>query len=617
MKIIGANYSDGECIFRVWAPEKKRVSLHLVSSEPEEIAMQKDEEGYFETTVGNLLPDIKYYYTIEDSSDKLPDPASRFQPDGVHQASQIVDHKQYPWQNDNWRGLPLSSLIFYEIHVGTFTKEGTFEAIIPFLDHLADLGITAIELMPVSQFPGNRNWGYDGVYPFAVQNSYGRPEKLKELIDAAHSKGIAVFLDVVFNHFGPEGNYVDRFGPYFTDTYCTPWGNAVNLDKDYSDGVREYFFQVIAHWYEHYRLDGLRVDAVHMMFDNGAVNFWEMTAGRLNALRQRLGRDFYLIAESDLNSPRTVKSPEFGGWNFNAQWLDDFHHALYVLLDKDGQERYEDFGQLEQLAKAYTDGFVHSGEYVKFRKRNHGSSSRGLSGETFVVFNQNHDQVGNRVGGERLSMLVDLERQKIAAAAILLSPYLPMLFMGEEFAAATPFFYFVSHSEKDLIEMVVEGRKKEFENYKWETDPPNPQDESTFENSKLNWEQREEGNHLIILNWHKELIKLRKTHPTLHNFDKNDIRVNLLENKGLVIHRKCAHQKRELLCIINLSEKESSLVVPDYKSEWAKIIDSKQQKWLSGDANEDNILPEFLNGNDTVTIPALSVTVYESPAVVK
>lgn len=616
MKIIGANYSENQCIFRVWAPEKKTVSLHLVSPASDEVAMQKDDDGYFEATISNLPPNTQYWYSIEKSTEKYPDPASHFQPDGVHAASQVVDHQHYPWKNTEWRGLALSDLILYELHVGTFTKEGTFDAIIPHLDHLVDLGINAIELMPVAQFPGNRNWGYDGVYPFAVQNSYGGPDKLKALVDAAHGRGIAVFLDVVFNHFGPEGNYVDRFGPYFTNTYCTPWGDAVNLDKDYSDGVREYFFQAIAHWYEHYRLDGLRVDAVHMMFDSGAVNFWEMVAERLDVLKEKSGRNFYLIAESDLNSPKIVKSPEFGGWNFNAQWLDDFHHSLYVLLDKEGQERYADFGQLEQLAKAYTDGFVHSGEYVNFRKRNHGSSSRGLSGDTFVVFNQNHDQIGNRVGGERLCMLVDPERQKLAAAAILLAPYLPMLFMGEEFAADTPFFYFVSHSEKELIEMVVEGRKKEFECYQWEADPPNPQEESTFDKSKMNWENLGTGNHLIMFNWHKELIRLRKSHPTLKNFNKNDIRVNLLENKGLVIHRKCAHQKQELLCILNFSDKESSLVVPDYKSEWSKILDSRQATWLPENTLPENILPQYLNGNDTITIPGLSVLVYESPSAI-
>ena len=612
MKKIGANYSEGQCEFTVWAPEKKRVTLHIAAPEVEEYAMQKDNDGYFSTTLNDVAVDTKYKFSLDDSEETFPDPASQFQPGGVHAASQVVDQHAYEWQDKSWRGLPLKELIFYEIHVGTFTLEGTFEAIIPQLDHLLDLGINAIELMPVSQFPGNRNWGYDGVYPCAVQESYGGPEKLKLLVDAAHSKGIAVFLDVVFNHFGPEGNYVDKFAPYFTDTYCTPWGNAVNLDKNFSDGVREYFFQVICHWYENYHLDGLRVDAVHMMFDNGAVNFWEMIYEKLNVLREKVGRNFYLIAESDLNSPKTVKSPEVGGLGFNAQWLDDFHHALYVLLDKKGQERYEDFGKLEQLAKAYTDGFVHSGEYVKFRKRKHGSSSVGLPGETFLVFNQNHDQVGNRVGGERLSMLVGLERQKLAAAAVLLSPYLPMLFMGEEFASDTPFFYFVSHSEKDLIEMVVEGRRKEFKNYKWETNPPNPQEESTFEKSKLNWQQRDSGNHLIMLNWHRELIKLRKSHAALMNFNRNDIRVNLLENKGIVLHRKCADQKNELLCVFNFDEKEAAFVVPDYQQQWSKVIDSGHENWLEPGSSQANLVPSYLNAGDSVAIPPLCVIVYES-----
>lgn len=609
MKKIGANYSTGKCEFSVWAPEKDQMFLHLETPQEQVIEMEKTSDGYFTKTINDVQAGTRYRFG-PGISEKFPDPASHFQPDGVHGPSEIVDHCEYQWKDTSWSGLPLQSLVFYEVHVGTFTPEGTFEAMIPLLDELAETGINAIEIMPVSQFPGNRNWGYDGVYPYAVQSSYGGPQKFKEFVDAAHSKGIAVFLDVVFNHLGPEGNYFDRFGPYFTDTYCTPWGNAINFDGSWSDGVREYFANSILHWYENYHLDGLRVDAVHMMFDNGAVHFWELANEKLDRLRQKLGRSFYLVAECDLNSPKVTKLPQNGGWGFNVQWLDDFHHALYVLLDKEGQDRYEDFGQMEQLAKAYTDGFVHSGEYVKFRKRKHGSTSVGVPGDQFIVFNQNHDQVGNRVGGERLSMLVDFERQKLAAAAILLSPYLPMLFMGEEFAADTPFFYFVSHSEEELIKMVVEGRRKEFENYKWEVDPPNPQEEETFEKSKLNWSQRNSGRHLVMLNWHKKLIELRRSHPVLANFNKNDIRVTLFGEKGFVLHRKSSDEQHELICIFNLGTNRDSFTIPHRRKHWKKLVDSRDPEWLDEESMLTSNLPDDVFGGEVIYINELTMTVY-------
>jgi maltooligosyltrehalose trehalohydrolase len=612
MRKLGANcFSTGNCEFSVWAPELDRMLLHLETPKEQTIEMEKATDGYFTKTVADIGAGATYRFG-PNGMEKFPDPASHYQPEGVHGPSKIVDHNEYEWQYPAWTGLPLKNLIFYEIHVGTFTAEGTFEAIIPLLDELAETGINAIELMPVSQFPGTRNWGYDAVFPYAVQNSYGGPTKFKELIDAAHRKGIAVFLDVVFNHLGPEGNCFGHFGPYFTDTYHTPWGNAVNFDGTWSDGVREYFANAVLHWYENYHIDGLRVDAVHMMFDNGAVHFWELVNQNLEQHRQKLGRNFYLIAESDLNSPRVTKSAEDGGWGFNVQWLDDFHHSLYVLLDAEGRQRYEDFGELEQLAKAYTDGFVHSGEFVKFRKRKHGSSSVGVSGDNFIVFNQNHDQIGNRVGGERLSMLVDFERQKLAAAAILLSPYIPMLFMGEEFSASSPFFYFVSHSDPKLIRMVVEGRRKEFENYKWDADPPNPQEEETFEKSKLIWTQRNSGRHRLMLNWHKELIAVRRYHPVMQNFNKNDVRVTLFGKHGLALHRRSSDQQYELLCIFNLGSVQDSFMVPLRKSYWKKVLDSTDPEWLENGSGMSRNFPDSIFGGEVIDIGGPGIVVYEA-----
>lgn len=604
-RITGAHYSTNLCTFTVWAPEKETMQL-LIDNRPP-VPMQKSEDGYFETELEHIQPGTRYRFS-PDGEGSYPDPASHFQPEGVHGASAVVDHSAYQWQDGDWNGLPLKELILYEIHTGTFTPEGTFEGIISKLDYLAELGINAIEIMPVSQFPGGRNWGYDLVYPYAVQDTYGGPDGLKALVDAAHARGIAVFLDVVFNHIGPEGNYLPHFAPYFTEQYATPWGNAINLDGEWSDGVRSYFCDAVLHWYEHYHLDGLRVDAVHMMFDNGAVHFWELVSEKLQALRQRMGRDFYLIAECDLNSPRVVKAPENGGWGFDVQWLDDFHHSLYVLLDENGRDRYEDFGTIQQWGKAFTDGFVHSGEYVRFRKRKHGAPSAGISGEKFLVFNQNHDQVGNRVGGERLSMLVNSERQKLAAAAILLSPYLPMLFMGEEYGAQTPFFYFVSHSDEQLIQMVVEGRRKEFENYKWEQDPPNPQDEATFNQSKLDWSETGQSARQTLLRWHRELIALRKSHPVLQHFAKNDVSVNIVNDKCLVLHRRSADQSQELACIFNLGEEIAEVHLPGYYPSWEKLIDSTDSNW------QMDAFPSVatVQNGAHVTAAGLSVTVLEA-----
>lgn len=572
--------------------------------------MLKDDGGYFTAALAGILPGTRYRFA-PDGGASYPDPASDYQPEGVHGASAVVDHNAYPWKDLAWKGLPLKELIIYEIHTGTFTPDGTFEGIISKLDYLADLGVNAIELMPVTQFPGGRNWGYDMVFQYAVQNSYGGPDGLKALVDAAHANGIAVFLDVVFNHIGPEGNYLPQFGPYFTDQYATPWGNAVNFDGAWSDGVRAYFCQAVLHWYENYHIDGLRVDAVHMMFDNGAVHFWELVSGELNEMRQRTGRNFHLIAESDLNSPRVVKSPENGGWDFDAQWLDDFHHALYVLLDPAGRDRYEDFGDIRQWAKACTDGFVHSGEYVKFRKRRHGASSAGIPGEKFIVFNQNHDQVGNRVGGERLSMLVNFERQKLAAAAMLLAPYLPMLFMGEEFGAETPFFYFVSHSEEELIRKVVEGRRKEFENYKWKKDPPNPQDKNTFMQSKLDWSQPAAGRHAVLLHWYRTLIALRKSHPALRHFGKNDVRVNIVSDACLVLYRRSADQREELACAFNLGESAVEVALPGNGGRWTMVLDSGDAEWRDGSDSNSSSSETLKRLRPKVMIRSLSIVIMQ------
>jgi maltooligosyltrehalose trehalohydrolase len=391
------------------------------------------------------------------------------------------------------------------------------------------------------------------------------------------------------------------------------WGDALNFDDQWSDGVREYFSENPLHWFENYHIDGLRADAIHMVFDMGAVHLWQLIVNKVKLLEQKAGRKFYLIAESDLNDPKVIKSPEIGGYGFDAQWLDDFHHALYVLLDKQGKERYGDFGQIEQLAKAYTDGFVHSGEMTQFRKRRYGASSAGIPGDKFIVFNQNHDQAGNRVKGERLSVLVDFERLKLAAAAMLLSPYIPLFFMGEEYGEESPFFYFVSHSEKKLVEAVREGRKKEFESFKWITEPPDPQDEKTFIMSKISWKKRFTGNNRILLDWNKKLISMRKSFPALQNSLKNDVRVYLDHDGGFILHRKSSNEEQHLLCFFNFSDEEITFNIPAHSEVWQKILDSREAKWNpeTREPLKNLASPDDITGRDTITTYPCSVVVYK------
>jgi maltooligosyltrehalose trehalohydrolase len=569
-----------------------------------------DKEGYFTVTLENIASGTNYLFSLNDGA-SMPDPSSNFQPAGVHGPSQVVDHRAFPWTDQSWKGIASNDLILSEIHVGTFTAEGTFEAIIPRLKDLVSTGINAIELMPVAQFPGNRNWGYDGVFPYAVQNSYGGPEGLKKLVDACHHAGIGVLLDVVYNHLGPEGNYVKEYGPYFTSRYSTPWGQAINFDDEWSDGVREYFCNNALYWLHHYHLDGLRLDAVHMIFDNGAVHFLQHLNDRILDYQETAGRPLHMIAESDLNSPRVILSSDAGGHGFSAQWLDDFHHALYVLLDSKGRERYEDFGSMAQLGKAFKEGFVHSGEYVRFRKRRHGISSAGIDGRKFVAFTSNHDQIGNRPDGNRLSVLIDFERLKLAAATLILSPYIPMLFMGQEYGDERPFFYFISHSDPTLIEAVHKGRQEEFRDFQTNGQSPDAQDEETFRRCILDWDDRTHGHHGMLLSWYRTLIALRTETPALKNFSKNDLQVVPVGDGGLAIHRCEPGGKGGVVYFLNFAEKGMHFFVPRSASVWAKVLDSNEKQWSKVGA-ERMCTPPTLNGGATIMTEGLSVVVYKA-----
>jgi maltooligosyltrehalose trehalohydrolase len=581
---VGSHYlGNGVCEFTLWAPLLEQVAVHIVAPEENLLPMTKQEGGYWYLQAENIQPGTHYYYQLEGTSDK-PDPASHFQPQGVHQVSEVIDHSNINWQDLEWAGIPLDEMIIYELHVGTFTPEGTFKAIIPRLSDLAELGVNAIEIMPVSQFPGDRNWGYDGVYPYAIQNSYGRPEDLKQLVDAAHEQGIAVILDVVYNHFGPEGNYIAHHAPYFTETYHTPWGSAINFDDAYSYGARNYFIENVLYWLEYYHVDALRLDAIHAIFDSGAKHILQEMAERVEEFSQMVGRKFYLIAESDLNDVRVIRPRELGGYGIDAQWSDDFHHSLRTVLTRESGGYYADFGSCEQLAKAYQNTFVYDWQYSQFRKRYHGSDASDRPASQFVVCIQNHDQIGNRMLGERLSDLVDFEGIKLAAGALLLSPYIPLLFMGQEYGEESPFLYFVSHSDPELVKAVREGRKKEFTDFHLEGEYIDPQSLEAFNLSKINWEQRKESKHQVLWQLYQELILLRKSIPALKKLDKQNLTVTTIESDRLILLHRW-QENSQVFIILNFNEQNVKFKVPFPDGKWEKILDSADSKWMGKDSS--------------------------------
>jgi maltooligosyltrehalose trehalohydrolase len=549
--------------------------------------MEQIGRGYHEALVTDVEPGERYFFRLPQDKDR-PDPASRLQPDGVHGPSQVVP-REFAWRDEGWQGLPIEDYIIYELHVGLFTAAGTFEALMSQLDYLVELGITALELMPVAQFPGRRNWGYDSVLPFAVQNSYGGPEGLKKLVDACHRRGLAVILDVVYNHLGPEGNYFMDFAPYFTDRYQTPWGRALNFDGPNSDEVRNFFIQNALQWVGEFHVDALRVDAVHSIMDRSPITFIEQLGEAVKREAARLDRRIYLIAESADNNARLVCERERGGYGLDAQWNDDFHHCLRTLLTGELEGYYRDYGEFHQLLKAYREGFVYSGEYSKFRRRSHGSSSRDIPPRCFVVFAQNHDQVGNRCLGDRLSASVTLEDLKLAAGLTLLSPYIPLLFMGEEYAEEAPFPYFIDHSDPELIEAVRRGRQLEFSAFAWQGAVPDPQAEATFLGAKLRSELRANGHHNILLEFYRTLIKLRKDLPALRRLDKASMGVVAHENKKILAIERWDGTDRILL-IANLNTTSQTASIEVFGGAWHKILDSAEEKWRGpGSLSEDDL----------------------------
>jgi maltooligosyltrehalose trehalohydrolase len=490
--------------------------------------------GWFET-VAEVEHGDPYAFSL-DGSDPLPDPRSNWQADGPDGRSRFVDHGAFQWSTPHFDPGPLRNQVVYELHIGTFSEAGTFDAAIEKLDHLVDLGVTAIELMPVVEFPGDRGWGYDGVDLFAPHHAYGGPGGLKRLVDAAHSRGLAVIMDVVYNHLGPSGNYLGRFGHYFTDRYATPWGDAINFDGPDSAPVREFFVENALMWLRDYHIDGLRLDAIHAILDTSALHILEEIEEFVRPLSSQENRSIWVIAESDLNDPRVVERKERGGFGLDAQWSDDFHHALFSLLTGDRAGYYADFGSMHHLAKAYKDAFVYGRTYSDFRRRFHGRAFEGIPGYRFLGYLQNHDQVGNRAIGDRTSFLLDIDALKVGAALVMTSPFVPMLFMGEEWGATSPFLYFTDHPDPALGRAVTEGRKREFKAFGWDPDRvPDPQDPETFERSKLRWPEIGESPHRDLLEWHRALISLRHAHSELREGDLDALRVSFDENERWIV----------------------------------------------------------------------------------
>lgn len=521
--------------FGVWAPNARRVRVEALGRS---IDMHPGRGGWWSVDVEDAGPGTDYAFAPDDGP-AVPDPRSPFQPHGVHGPSRVVDHAAFDWSDRGWSAAPLASGVVHEIHVGTFSPEGTFDGAIERLDHLVELGVTHVELMPVAAFAGDRGWGYDGVALWAPDVSYGGPDGLKRLVDACHARGLAVLLDVVYNHLGPDGNHLGRFGPYFTDRYVTPWGDAVNLDGPGSDEVRRFFFDNARMWLRDYHLDGLRVDAVHSIVDTSARHFLEELADEVFALEPELGRHLVLVAENDRNDPRVAMPPEVGGHGFTAQWNEDFHHSLHALLTGEREGYYADFGSITDLADCLESGLVYDGKYSGFRGRRHGRSARGVPTHRFVGCAQNHDQVGNRARGERLCHLVSEGRARIAAALVLTAPFVPLLFQGEEWGASSPFCYFTDHSDPELADSVREGRREEFAAFGWDPDEiPDPQADATFRASCLRWDERREPWHAAMLDWYRSLIRLRRTTPDLLDGDPGASRVRHDETEGwLVVER--------------------------------------------------------------------------------
>ncbi|MGQ0777180.1 MAG: malto-oligosyltrehalose trehalohydrolase [Pseudonocardiales bacterium] len=545
--------------FTVWAPQRQWVRVAVNGAEYE---LTRTTGGWWHTDVEDARPGSDYAFRLDDDDTALPDPRSRWQPNGVHDASRVYDHSAFEWTDQGWTGQALAGSVLYELHIGTFTLEGTFDSAIERLDHLTELGVDLVEVMPVNAVDGPHNWGYDGVGWYAVTENYGGPDGFKRFVDACHARGLGVVLDVVHNHLGPSGAYLDRFGPYFAGRNI--WGPSLNLDGPQSDEVRRYVIDNVLEWLRDYHLDGLRLDAVHALRDTRAVHLLEELAAEVDALAAHLGRPLSLIAESDLNNPRLVTPRAAGGYGLAAQWDDDIHHCLHATLTGERQGYYADFGSLPDLARTLQGAFFHDGRWSSFRQRTHGRrvDTALLPGWKFLAYLQNHDQVGNRATGDRISATLSPGLLACGAALVLCSPYTPMIFMGEEWGATTPFRFFSSMPDPELRAAIRRGRYQEFAQHGWSqdgSDPvevPDPNDEQTFLRSKLDWSEPGTEPHATLLRTYRELITLRKRHPELSDPRLDRLAVTVDEHHRTIVLRRSA-----LRLVVNLGERAATVAL--------------------------------------------------------
>ncbi|GGM88799.1 malto-oligosyltrehalose trehalohydrolase [Dyadobacter beijingensis] len=593
--------AEGEAQVLVWAPKAETVQLVFGKSQ-QPLALEKHPYGFWVLHTRALWPGDRYGFLL-DGEGPYADPATLHQPDGVHGLSEAFDLQRFTWTDKAWQNPHLKDYIIYELHAGTFTSEGSFAAIETKLDYLLQLGVNAIEIMPLSQFAGDRNWGYDGVFPYSVQHSYGGPGALQRLVNACHEKGIAVVLDLVYNHLGPEGNILGAFGHYFTDKYNTPWGDAINFDDAWSDAVRHYFVQNALMWFRDFHIDGLRLDAVHAIKDLSPRHILQEIRQEVDALSRETGRAHYLIVEMDLNDTRYVKPADAGGYGMDAQWIDEFHHALRVSSGQERSGYYSDFDGVASLAKSFRDAYVFDGLYSEHRKRTFGMKADGIPGHQFIVFSQNHDHIGNRMLGERTSRLVSFEMQKLLAGVVFVSPFVPLLFMGEEWAEPNPFQYFVSHTDAELAEAVRKGRKREFAAFHLDGEAPDPVAVDTFENSKPQWHLVTQEPHRTMLSYYRKWIALRKSQQVLHECDRNGLSAEAFEEKEMIVIQR-VWGGQHLVAFLNFSKTVQDAALPFGHLTWRKLIASSDVAW-----NGPQDMPEQADAG-TLTVPAESITVY-------
>jgi maltooligosyltrehalose trehalohydrolase len=597
---------DGRIRFSVWAPRVQQIEVELVATN-RRIPLVRGEQGVHHALAVDVPVGSDYFLVLERER-RRPDPVSRHQPSGVHGPTRIVDPAAFRWSDRDWKGVALEELLIYELHVGTFTPEGTFDAAIERLDHLGRLGVTAIELMPVAEFPGERNWGYDGVHPYAPQSSYGGPEGLKRLIDACHAAGLAVILDVVYNHIGPEGNYLPELAAYFSDRYRTPWGEALNFDTADSDPVRRYFIENALYWLTEFHVDGLRLDAIHAIYDFSAEHVLAELSEQFQQQAKRLGRRAWLIAESDLNDTRVTRPASEGGFALDAQWSDDFHHSLFSALTGARHGYFADFGALGQIAKALREGFVYDGQHSRFRRRRHGSSARSRPGRELVVFAQNHDQIANASHGHRISQRASPAAQRLATVVLLCAPNLILLFQGQEWGETAPFHYFTSHSDPALAREVSEGRKREFVDFGASADFRDPQSVATFLESRLDWDKLGSAEHAALLRLHQRMIELRKSTPALSSHRKDLTRCRFDDQERWLVLERSDGRGSRVLVLANFDQQSRAVPLPPEASLTLLLSTSDPAFWAGATAHPP--APEQLGRLERLSLPAESAALY-------